>query len=271
MKLSKQQLKSYHRDGFIVLPELFSAAEIEVLRAETERLRHVEADGIFREGDDGKAKTMFRMHEPGGPTYSAAYHALSRKPRTLGLARQVLSDDALYMHHCKTNMKPAVEGTVWQWHQDFGSWYRDGIAKPRMATMMVMLDEATEIGGCLYMLPGSHTDGRFDPYYDESTVYKFWATPAERVKAQMADAPAPVAITGKPGTAAIFDCNVLHASGHNLSMHDRWQIYLCYNLCTNHPGDVENPRPDYVRSQNWAPMELVDNDEILRTTPLAAE
>jgi ectoine hydroxylase len=271
MQLTPDQIDAYKRNGFLVFPELFDADEVGVLRAETERLRHIEADGVFREGEDGKAKTMFRMHEPDGPTYSPPYRALSRTPRTLAVAQQVLGGEQLYMHHCKVNMKASIEGTVWHWHQDFGSWHKDGIAKPAMATMMVMLDEATEIGGCLYMLPGSHSDGRFDPYYDESTVYKFWATPAAQVKTRMEGAPDPVAITGKPGTVAIFDCNTLHASGHNLSARDRWQIYLCYNLCANRPGDVESPRPDYVRSSNWTPMELMDDDAILATKRLAAE
>ena len=257
MQLTADQFDAYRRDGFIVFPDLFASSEIAVLRAETDRLRNVEAEGIFREGADGMAKTMFRLHEPDGPTFSQAYRALSRTPRSLGIARQILGDDRLYMHHCKVNMKPAIEGTVWHWHQDFGSWQLDGIAEPWMATMMVMLDEATEVGGCLYMLPGSHTDGSLGRYYDESTVYKFWATPAERVKARMRVLPEPVAITGKPGTAVIFGCNTLHASGHNLSGRDRWQIYLCYNVCANHPADVETPRPDYVRSRNWAPMEVV--------------
>ena len=90
MNLTQEQIDAYKRDGFLVLPELFSPSEVNILRAETERLRHVEADGIFREGEDGKAKTMFRMHEPDGPTYSSAYRALSRTPRSLGVAQQVL-------------------------------------------------------------------------------------------------------------------------------------------------------------------------------------
>ena len=263
MKLTAEQYDRYIRDGFLVFPELFDEAEVNILRNEADRLRQIDAEGIFREGNDGMAKTMFRMHEPDGPTYSPAYRALSRTPRSLGIAQQLLQDENLYMHHCKLNMKPAIDGTVWHWHQDFGSWQRDGIRKPEMITVMVMLDEATEIGGCLYMLPGSHLKGRFDPYFEDSTVYKFYATPSMMVKEQMKYLSDPVAITGKPGTIAIFDCNTLHASGHNLSAKDRWQIYLCYNRCTNHPIDIDDPRPDYVRSTNWEPMTFLNDDSIL--------
>ena len=265
MRLTAEQKTRYAQDGFLVLPNLLSADEVEILTTETERLRHVEADGIFREGGDGQAKTMFGMHRPGQPTWSPAYRALACLPRTLGVAGQLLDDTRLYLHHCKTNMKPSIEGTVWHWHQDFGAWHIDGIAEPRLATLMVMLDQATEIGGCLYMLPGSHRAGRLDPYFDESTVYRFWATPADRVRAMMRQLPAPVAITGAPGTGVIFDCNTLHASGHNLSGHDRWQVYLCYNRCSNRPNDIENPRPDYVRSRDWTPLDPAADNAIVES------
>ena len=129
--------------------------------------------------------------------------------------------------------------------------------------MMVMLEDNSEIAGCLYVLPGSHKIGRIEPRLDESTVYKLWATPVERIKAILDASPAPVPITGEAGSAAIFHCNTLHASGHNLSHRDRWQVYMCYNRCVNHPHEVENPRPEYVRGTDWTPLDLVSEEAIL--------
>ena len=81
MKLTAEQYDAYIRDGFLVFPELFDEAEVNILRNEADRLRQIDAEGIFREGNDGMAKTMFRMHEPDGPTFSPAYRALSRTPK----------------------------------------------------------------------------------------------------------------------------------------------------------------------------------------------
>ena len=67
MKLTAEQYDAYLRDGFLVFPELFNEAEVNILRDEADKLRQIDAEGIFREGNDGMAKTMFRMHEPGGP------------------------------------------------------------------------------------------------------------------------------------------------------------------------------------------------------------
>ena len=265
MKLTTQQLADYDRDGFLVFPELFSAAEVAALQAEVVRLKEVESDCVFREGKTRTPKIVFKMDDPQWPTYAEPFEALSRVPRALHTAQQILADDALYMHHYKLNMKAAIEGTVWQWHQDYMSWQMDGIASPDMTTMLVMLEETQQISGALYFLPGSHKLGRLEPFLDESTVYKLWATPADRMKEILAEHAEPVAIVGKPGTAAIFHCNLLHASGRNLSHRDRWAVYMCYNRCANRPAEVQNPRPEYVRSTNWAPIKPLPEDAIVRS------
>ena len=119
---------------------------------------------------------------------------------------------------------------------------------------LVMLDEPTEMNGCLYFIPGSHKEGNLEPEFNDATGYKFYVTPKDKLLEIMARSPAPVAITGKPGTVVFFDCNILHASGHNLSQHNRWAIYVVYNPVTNRCRDVPNPRPDYVRSTNTKPL-----------------
>jgi ectoine hydroxylase len=85
----------------------------------------------------------------------------------------------------------------------------------------------------------------------------------------MMRSPEPVPITGEPGTVVFFHPNLLHASGHNLSRHDRWAIYVVYNQVANRPVDVPNPRPDYVRSTNFAPLKL-GADDILAADRVAA-
>lgn len=263
MLIDDHQLARYARDGFLLFPGLFTADEAALLKREAERVAAIDTDCVFREGSTGQVKTMFRLHETDGPTASAPYRAAARCPRVLGTAQRLLGDDALYLHHCKVNMKAAIEGSAWPWHQDFGSWHLDGIARPDMLTVMVMLDEASEMNGCLYMLPGSHRDGRNDPYFDTSTAYKLWAVKPQDVKSTMQQSAPPVPIIGPPGTVAVFHCNLLHASGHNLSAHNRWQVYFCFNRVCNRPRDVAEPRPDYVRSTNWAPLPMGVDDDVL--------
>jgi len=270
MKLTAGQLEQYDRDGFLLLPELLSARETAVLGAEVERLKSVSSECVFREGESGTPKIMFKMDDPAYPTYSESFRALSRLPRTLGVAQQVLRDEALYMHHYKLNMKAAIEGSIWQWHQDYMSWKNDGITTPHMASLLVMLSPTTELSGCLYFLPGTHKMRRIEPSLDDSTAYNLLVTPTEQMKSILADHPPPVPIVGEAGTAAIFNCNLLHASGHNLSHRDRWGVFMCFNPCANRPEDVPNPRPEYVRGTCWEPLELGPDTGVLDASPVAA-
>jgi ectoine hydroxylase len=264
MRLTDDQLAQFDRDGFLLFPDLFSAEEVEILRADVARLATVEADHIFRERTGG-VRTIFRVHETDGATRSDPFRALSRTPRLLEPTMQVLGDEDLYIYHSKINTKVAVEGAVWLWHQDYGYWYWDGIPTDNMATFMVSLDHATELGGCLYLVPGTHKLGRQEPYADEETTsYKQWTIAKERVIEILESSPDPVPVAGPPGTGALFHCNVLHGSGHNLSAHDRWQVYYVFNPVANKPHDVENPRGDYVRSTNYEPIRMEDDEGILR-------
>src|ERR671935_609937 len=130
MRMTEAQLAQYRRDGYLIFPALFSAAEIACLRAETARLSGVEAETVIRERTGG-VRSIFRVHEADGATRSATFRALVRTPRVLEPTRQALGTDEVYVYHTKINTKPAIEGTVWMWHQDYGSWQRDGCPRPR--------------------------------------------------------------------------------------------------------------------------------------------
>lgn len=266
MTLTPAQIAQYDRDGYLLFDGFFTDIEVQAMRREVARVSKIESEMVVREGTARVPKAMFRMHETDGPTASPAFQAAVRLPRTLGIAQQLLRDDELYLHHTKVNIKAAIEGSVWPWHQDYGSWMRDGIQKPDLLTMMISLDAAAEVNGCLYFLPGSHKRGRLDPYLDTSTAYKVWSVGPADMKALIAEHGEPVPIIGKPGSLVVFDCNLLHASGHNLSAQDRWQAYFCFNKVANRPVDIENPRPDYVRSRNWTPLETVPDNAITAAT-----
>lgn len=254
MMLTADQIQTYRRDGFVVMNDLFSAEEIAILRAELGRVGEVETDHLVRERSGGVAKTIYRVHEDDGPTASPAFRAAARSPRLLGTARQLLDDDDLYIHHTKCNLKTAIDGSIWQWHQDYGTWRRDGIRSPDLTTALLMLDEPTEANGCLYFIPGSHRLGSVGAEFDESTGYRFYTVPKDELIGIMERSPDPVPIVGRPGTVVFFHCNLLHGSGHNMTRHDRWQIYFVYNPVANRPAVVPDPRPDYVRSTNFTPL-----------------
>lgn len=263
MRLSDLQICDYQRDGFLIFPDLLSAKEVAALREEADRLAAVDSDLVRRERN-GAIRTIFRVHEDNGPTRSPEFYTLSRVPRILHPAMQLLNDERVYIFHTKINLKPALEGTIWAWHQDYGTWHRDGLPTSNIVTALVMLDDAEEIGGALYLVPGSHRIGDIEHIEDAGiAALNQYSVSREPLKAVL-EATKPVPVTGRAGTVALFHCNVIHGSGHNMSARDRRQLYIVYNPVDNKPQNVTNPRPDHLSSRNHVPLVAGSDDAILQ-------
>lgn len=262
MRLTEQQMRDFDRDGFLIFPKLLNGDELGVLRDETDRLRQIDSDLIKRERN-GALRTIFRVHEDNGPTRSAAFRALSRTPRMLETAQQLLADSKLYVFHTKINLKPAIEGTIWAWHQDYGTWQRDGVPRAEMLTTMVMLDDADELGGALYLVPGSHKNGTLEHAEDlgVGALNQYSVRRDQLIEALEAGKAVPV--SGAAGTVAMFHCNVVHGSGHNMSSRDRRQLYVVYNPTANAPAESARIRGDHLSSGNQTPLAAGPEDGVL--------
>lgn len=260
MKLTQEQIESFGRDGYLVLPDLLSPREIATLRAELARVSAVVDERIMREKDSDAPRIIYGLPDIGGPTFSQAYHDLARDHRVLGPVMEILREE-VSLFHIKCNFKEAIDGGYWQWHQDYANWKaNDAAPEPRLLTAMVMLDPATEMSGCLYFVPGSHKLGIVEPAWDEtSTSYALWTVAKDRMIAITDDLGDPVAVTGSPGTVVLFHANMIHGSGHNMSPRPRWQAYLVYNAMSNVLGTVAKPRPDWQANRKIEALRMSES------------
>ncbi len=265
MNLTKSQLDAYDRDGFLVLPDLVSREEVGLVKQALARACETTDERVIREKGSSDVRIVYGLHDPDGPTGSAAVHDLACSPRLLQTAMDVLGDEA-HIFHTKCNLKPAITGQIWQWHQDFGVWRTDGLPEPRLVTTLLMLDAATEVGGCLYFVPGSHKEGDIDaPYDDETTSIILKSITLEQMTDLVRRRGEPVPITGGPGTVVLFHPHLVHGSGHNMSVHPRWQLYIVYNAVSNVMSPVAKPRPLWKASRTHTPLQLRSRDSILET------
>jgi ectoine hydroxylase len=257
MKLTSGQAEAFERDGYLVLPGLLSKAEIETLRGELARVSEVVDERIMREKGSDAPRIIYGLPDVGGPTFSQSYYDLARDGRILGPVTQILGED-VSLYHIKCNFKEAIDGGYWQWHQDYANWKaNDAAPEPRLLTAMVMLDQATEMSGCLYFVPGSHRLGIVEPDWDDtSTSYALWTVGKQKmieITGRLGD---PVAVTGEPGSVVLFHANMIHGSGHNMSPRPRWQAYLVYNALSNVLGPVPKPRPDWQANRRTEPLRI---------------
>lgn len=245
MHWTSEQLQQFRERGFVCCRGLLAKDDIHKLRAPLPSLLSgdEEADQMHRERERGGAvRQIYLAHRHCEP-----YRELIRDPRLLAPVKQLLNSD-VYVFHSKINVKESFEGTVWLWHQDYGYWQHDGV-EPQLISAMVLLDKATLFNGCLVFAAGSHRWGCLPHEADTvTTSYRQWCVPPAALKERLTEG-VMEPITGEPGDVVFFECELLHASGHNLSPLPRNVFIVAYNAIDNKPRSVANPRPDWVVSR----------------------
>ena len=253
MQLRDEQLQSLNTQGFLVLPGLFSSAEVDALH---ERLPVLFADGHegnIIERDSGKVRTSMGLH-----LRDERFDALVRHPRLVGPALQVRAEP-LYIQQVKVNVKAAFSGEVWQWHYDFATHHEeDGVQKPLALNLHVFLDDVSEFNGPLWFIPGSHNVEAHGAHLDTATTsYPLWVVDEPTVAA-LADKNGMVSATGGRGTGVIFFDTLLHSSPPNMSPWDRSIFSLILNPVSN--AYTQPTRPDYKHHRDLTPVAALDDD-----------
>jgi hypothetical protein len=223
----------YDRDGYLIRKGAFNPEE-------TDLLYHLAVgDAVLRNNaldlndQSGKRTRLTLWFTPSDD----AYGLLTRSQRTIDIVQALLGEGEVCHFHSKLMHKEPKVGGAWEWHQDYGYWYKNGFLYPdAMISVMVAFTEATQENGCLQVLKGSHKMGRFEhllageqqgadaPFVEEAL------TLCETVFVEL-----------EPGDALFFHSNLLHRSDANLSDKPRWSIISAYNLSYNKPFREANP------------------------------
>jgi ectoine hydroxylase len=254
--LTEHQVRQFHEEGYLFLPDTFNADEVAVLKSEAEAIYRQQRPEVWRE-KSGAPRTAFAAH-----LYNEAHGLLARHPRMIRPVEQVFGEQ-LYMHQYKINAKASFTGDVWQWHQDYGTWARDdGMPEPRAMNIAVFLDEVMPINGPLMLVPRSHTHGVLSAEHDTNTTsYPLW-TLDEATVTKLVEAGGIVAPTGKAGGLLMFHGNLVHGSAGNITPYSRKIVYLTLNAVSNY---IRKPtRPEYIAHRDFTPIKTVDDDALLR-------
>ncbi len=264
MILTDDQIARYRDEGYLIFPGLLSDAEMAIVQADVPVLQsdkrgHPDANVLTLKG------AIRTSYSPG--LDSPAFDTIFRLPRLCGPARQLLGGD-VYLYQSRLNAKPrGDQGAAWQWHQDFPSWYHDGVPEPSMLTALVMISDCTEENSPLQLIPRVQKNGIMKYFYDtESTGYALNSLPSEDVETLAAESP-PVTLTGVAGTVVFFGCLVPHGSGANPGDAPRNLMFYVYNRDDNRCTGAQERRPQRSKYLlNLDPVKLSPDadDAILR-------
>ena len=244
--LTAEAATTFHRDGYLLVPDFLNADETELLRSIARKDHALAAARTSRaDGEGGSVDLVVENQLPPDSIYSAIVQAAP-----LVDAMERLLHDEVYHYHHKMILKEPRTGGAWTWHQDYGYWYHNGCLFPDMASCMFAVDRATQENGCLQVIRGSQRMGRIDHVKRGDQT----GADLERVDAGLQRMEL-VYVEMPPGSAVIFHGNTLHRSDQNRSEHPRWAFICCYNTRSNDPyKDGRHPR--------YPPLQKVPADQI---------
>ena len=156
-RLSKEQIDFFNENGYLAGVRVLDDAQVETLRSELPALMDSEnpSRGLFYEFNSNESadpnKILF--HALGAWRVSPGFHDLLWHPAFTTAASQLL-DGPVRFWHDQLFVKPAHDGGVVIWHQDYSYWTR---TKPMAhLTCWIGLDDSTTENGCVHYVPRSH-------------------------------------------------------------------------------------------------------------------
>ncbi len=254
--ISDKEVKDFHRDGYSIVPQFFSKAEIEKLYSIATDDTVMRENALDLNDQTGKKTKLTLWFNPGDDVYSLVL----RSERMVKSVAKLLDSNTPVCHfHTKLMQKEPRVGGAWEWHQDYGYWYKNQFLFPdQLVSVMISLTEANIDNGCLQVIKGSHKLGRLNHGFAgeqvgaDMTMVNHALSTMEHVYVEL-----------NPGDALFFHSNILHRSEANLSDRPRWSLISCYNSLSN---------PAYHdESTSWkTPVQVVPDEALMEAASVGA-
>lgn len=226
--LTPEQISNYHRDGYLIVKGFFTVPEIAKLYKVAVEDAVINKN-TYNVNDESGRKSKLALWFTSGDD---AYGMVTRSEKMVRSVDALLEGTAPVCHfHSKLMQKEPLVGGAWEWHQDYGYWYKNEFLLPEeMNSVMIAITEATKENGCLQVIRGSHKMGRVEHGKAGEQVGA-----SQRYVDLALKTMDLVYVELEAGDALFFHSNILHRSDANLSNASRWSMISCYNRQSNKP------------------------------------
>ena len=248
-RLLPEDIRTYHDQGYLVVKNFCNTKEIDKLYSTALQDQAMQKNAVDLNDQSGKKTKLSLWFTPGNDVFGY----LTRREKMVHSVQQLLGGRAPVCHfHSKLMQKEPRVGGAWEWHQDYGYWYKNQFMFPdQLISVMVALTPANKANGCLQVIEGSHKIGRVNHGFAGEQVGADMEMVNNALKTMNL-----VYAELDPGDALFFHSNILHRSEANLSEHARWSIISCYSLQSNLAYNET--------STSWkTPVQVVPDEAIL--------
>ncbi|WP_367915501.1 phytanoyl-CoA dioxygenase family protein [Leadbetterella sp. DM7] len=247
--LTETEVEAYRQDGYLIVRNFLSRTEVDKLYKIAVGDDAVNTHAIDLNDTTGKKTRLTLWYKPGND----AYGLLTRSGRMVNNAGKLMDGDSAVCHfHSKLMQKEPKVGGAWEWHQDYGYWYKNEFLFPdQMISVMVAVTDANRANGCLQVIRGSHKMGRIEHGFagEQVGASQHYVDLALKTLEH-------VYVELQAGDALFFHSNLIHRSEANTSDHARWSVISCYNRAANLPYNEPS-------GNSTLPLETVPDEALL--------
>jgi phytanoyl-CoA hydroxylase len=249
--LTLAQIEQYNQDGYLILRDFLNQQEISRLYQIAIEDKAMSKNAININDSTGKRSKLSLWYKPGDDVYGL----LTRSESLVNSVDKLLDGNAAVCHfHSKLMQKEPKVGGAWEWHQDYGYWYKNEFLLPdQMMSVMVAVTDANIENGCLQVIKSSHKMGRVEHGFageQNGAAQRYVDLALQTMEL--------IYVELKAGDILFFHSNLLHRSEANLSDKARWSMISCYNRASNF-GFNDNSS----NSASVTPLEVVPDDALL--------
>jgi phytanoyl-CoA hydroxylase len=225
--ISDDEVRAYHRDGVIVVPNVFGSATLAHLRGVVAEL--VAGAAAVTEHTD--VYDLEPGHTPEAPrvrrikaTHKVhpAFDELVRSQPVLDILAKLIGP-GLRLHGSKLNMKSAHYGSPVEWHQDWAFYPH---TNDDVLAIGVLLDDTDLSNGPMLVAPGTHRGPVWDHHGDDGRFVGL--IDPDLIQGEIAKA---TPCVGAAGTMSFHHVRALHGSALNTS--DRPRNLLLYEVAAS--------------------------------------
>ncbi len=259
VQLTSRQKASYEKDGFVIIENFLMQEEVDKLYSIAIGDSTLQKHAFDLNDQSGKKTKLTLWYTPGND----AYGLLTKSKRMVDSVDRLMEGDSRVCHfHSKLMQKEPRVGGAWEWHQDYGYWYKNEFLLPdQMMSVMVAITDANRENGCLQVIRGSHKMGRLEHGFAGEQVGASQHYVDLALKTMEL-----IFVEIKAGDALFFHSNLLHRSEANLSDKARWSLISVYNRSENIPYNEPS-------KSSIVPLEAVSDKALMewKTEDIGAE
>jgi phytanoyl-CoA hydroxylase len=262
--LSPEEVEFFREQGYLRIPQMFTAEQMDELDKDLERLVAewaMTSPGwtgpwrrVYMDEQTEKASKLTAMHDL--YFYSQAWSQAVADPRLTQAVSDILGPN-VELHHSTLHIKPPSAGHPFPMHQDHPFYmHEDG----RYIDVLVHLDDTCHENGEIRFLAGSHKQGALEhitklPDGEGCTPH----LPTDQYSLQDT-----VAVPAKRGDVVFFSIHTIHGSHINQTKQARRMVRIGYR-------DPQNKQTAGQSHGRPGPMvrgyrDRVDGQELLRNT-----